>query len=373
MKLGVDLSTFYEEKAFGAHWYVKGEEVDPYLAFKSNGISYVRLRLWKDPYDEDGQPYLGGTCDFEKLLWGALKANSLGMEVVLDFHYSDFWCDPGKQTLPKSWEGLSLPEARREVKSYTATTLASLKEAGVVLHAIQIGNEITNGFLWPLGHLEGEGLGRSNFEGLATLLKAGVEGAREVCPEAKIILHLENSGNLPLIDEWYGRVSSLGVDFDVIGLSYYPYWHGPMDAFFQNTRFLRAKYGKPVYVMETGFAFTTEDYESEAKSAQLVVNGEVAKSMESFLPYPCTREGQRTYVRDFLKKAKESLIEEVYYWEPAWIPVKGAGWATIKGQEYCREKTLKEPRNEWANQILFDYEGRATPAFDEFKTIDGKE
>ncbi len=367
MKLGVDLSTYLEEKAFGAKWYLDGTEVDPLEAFRRNGVDYLRLRVWNNPYGKSGSPFLGGTSDRGKLLELALKGKELGYAIVVDFHYSDFWCDPAKQFLPRAWEGLDMEGVKAALRKFTAETLLSLKDVGVEVHGVQIGNEITNGFLWPLAKLNGTVPNRTGYEALAEFLKEGASAVKSVYPDARVILHLENSGNRPILDEWFSRISELGVPYDVIGLSYYPYWHGSMANFFENATYLKCKFKKEVAVMETGFAFTLADYESGAKAPQLVVNEEVAAKMKESLPYECTKEGQRLYVHDFLERSREAGVSEVYYWEPAWIPVKGAGWASLEGQAYVRQAEIKETRNEWANQILFDYEGEATPAFGEFK------
>ena len=370
MNLGVDLSSYIEEVAHGAKWYLGEREVNPFEAFKENGIKYVRLRVWVDPYDEEGKPYLGGSVDTKKLLELALLAKEYGYECVVDFHYSDFWCDPAKQRVPKSWANLDFEGLKRVLREYTVQILTLLKERDIKVHAIQIGNEITNGLLWPFAHLEGEVPNRTGYEKVAAFLKEGIAGAKEVYPECQIILHLENSGNRPVLDEWYGHAKEEGLDYDVIGLSYYPYWHGERDNFISNCLYLKDKYQKAIWIMETAYGFTLEDYEKDSDGSQLVVGPKTVSNLCA--PYPLTEEGQKNFVLDLLAAAKKAGIGEIYYWEPAYVPVKGAGWASESAQAYMATGVSKDPRNEWANQNLFDYGGKALPAFYAFKN-DGKE
>lgn len=366
MRLGVDISTYFEELSLGAKYYADGAEVDPVDLFKKNGVDCMRIRLWVDPVSEDGKPYLGGGCDIENFFRLAELAREKGFSIMLDFHYSDFWADPSKQTVPKSWRGLDFESLAERVYSYTVETLKSAREKKIGIEYIQVGNEITNGILWPYGRLSESGSGeRGNYENLIKLIKAGCRGCREVYPDAGIILHLERSYDKLIYNEFFTHITEASVDFDIIGFSYYPYWHGTFSQFFANVDMCR-KFGKRLMIVETGYAFTLEDYiKNEHGGAKLVVNEENLESFPFTKEYPFSPEGQALFVKNLLRLSKEHGLCGVFWWEPLWIPGDGICWASEAGQEYIGESG-KSTRNEWANQCLFDYGGNKLPSFDEF-------
>lgn len=367
MVLGIDISTYFEELDHGARYYDKGKEIDPIDDFIANGVECVRIRLWNNPYSLDGVPYLAGTCDLENFIKLARYCQGKGLKILLDFHYSDFWCDPAKQTLPKKWQGLALEKLIEMVYNYTKETLNFIKENGIDLTYIQVGNEITNGMLWPIGKLIENADGtRSNYENLSKLISSGSAACREIYPNAKVILHLEKSHDQVIYNEFFTNMEKYKVDFDIIGASYYPYWHGTFDEFFANMN-MCLKFNKPRMVMELGYGFTLEGYsQGDDRLARLVVDNNSLSNFNFIAKYPLTHEGQALYVKDFLKKAKENKMEGVFYWEPLWLPGEGICWASEAGQEYIGESG-KSTANEWSNQCLFDYEGNKLPAFDEFK------
>lgn len=365
MKLGIDVSTYFEEIDNGATYYDGDKKVSPLDMFRANGVEYMRIRLWVDPYCSNGDPYLGGTCDLKNFIRLAKHAQEKGYAVMLDFHYSDFWCDPGKQTIPKSWQGLDLDGLCDKVYEYTKSTLIIAKENGIDVKIIQVGNEITNGILWPIGKLEGEKPPRTNYKNLRKLLKAGVMACREVTPSASLVLHLEKSYDQELYNEFYSQMTD--IDYDIIGFSYYPYWHGTFEQFFANVDNCK-KFGKRLMVVETGYGFTVEDYIKSAHGgAHLVIDATMAEGMSFAKDYPLTPDGQAKFVRNLLPLAKKHGVEAVMWWEPLWIPGDGICWATEEAQRYAHEPVIKSTRNEWANQCLFDYQGKKLPAFDEFK------
>ncbi len=375
MHLGIDVSTYLEELEHGAGYFDGEAQVDPLDLFRMNGVEGMRIRLWVDPRSEDGKPYLAGNCDLENFLRLARLAGSKGYRLMLDFHYSDFWADPGKQTIPKAWRGRDLKEMAETVYTYTGETLRAIKREGIDLSYIQVGNEITNGMLWPVGRLIEQPDGsRTNYESLIALYKAGVRACREVYPQAGIILHLEKSYDQRIYNEYLTHMQEAGVDYDIIGYSYYPYWHGTFDMFFANVEMCK-KFGKRQMVVELGYAFTAEDYiKNEHGGAQLVVSEDNLETLGFTKEYPLTPDGQVRFVEDFLKLAKQHGIEGVYYWEPLWIPGDGICWASEEAMEYTGDAERyaeagkkKSTRNEWANQCLFDYEGRKLPSFDGYK------
>ncbi len=366
MILGADLSSYFELKRLGGKWSLNGVPTDPYSAFASNGCKMVRIRIWNDPYDEEGKPYEAGTCDVKCLLESAKLAKVKGMSVLPDFHYSDFWADPGKQTLPKAWKNDTYEELQEHIYSFTKDTLLLLKKEDIDVSAVQVGNEITNGMCWPYGRLVGEPGEKTGYDKLVPLLKAGIKAVREVYPKAKVILHLENAGRLLVLTDWLDHVTATDIDFDIIGLSYYPYWHGSMPNFFYNVGVLQGKYHKDVWIVEVSYAFTDRDYLT-GEEGQLVVESGNLDRLNEPLPFPLTKDGQFSFFEKFIREAKAANVGAIFYWEPAFIPVKGCGWASIRAQEYMGCTTIKDPRNEWANQNLFDYGGEATPAFHIYK------
>ena len=364
MILGVDVSTYLEELEHGASYYDGDTQIDPLDALRANGVSSMRIRVWNDPYSEDGTPYLAGSCGIDNYIKLAKLAKQKGFGIMLDFHYSDFWADPGKQMIPKAWRSYDLDEMVDAVYSFTAETLSKAVSEGVCPEYIQVGNEITNGMLWPIGRLsEGEGE-RTNYESLCRLIDAGCRACRKIVPKAKIILHLEKSNDKAVYQEFFGKMQEAGIDYDIIGASYYPYWHGTPTELFDNLEACR-RFGKELMVVELGYGFTTRGYQLGGEECRLVIDPERAYVPGFTEIYPVTPEGQEAFVRDFLSLARDHGISGVYYWEPLWLPGEGICWASEAGQAYIHEEG-KSTTNEWANQCLFDYCGKKLPAFDAY-------
>lgn len=365
MILGIDVSTYLEELDHGAKYYDGEREINVLDAFRRNGVDAMRIRVWNDPYSETGEPYLAGNCDLENYVRLGKLAKSKGYRLLLDFHYSDFWADPGKQTVPKAWMGYDVEEMADAVYRFTKKSLETAREADVAPEWIQVGNEVTNGMLWPVGKLERTDGRCESYGDFCRLLKAGCHACREVIPDAKIILHLEKSNDQAVYGEFFANMERAEVDYDIIGASYYPYWHGTPDELFANLDRCR-RFGKERMVMELGYGFTTESYLLDGEARRLVIDAERAYVPGMTEQYPMTPAGQAAFVRDFLARAREHGIDGVFYWEPAWIPGKGICWASEAGQKYIHEEG-KSTSNEWANQCLFDYEGKKLPAFDAYR------
>ena len=365
MRLGIDISTQLEEIRAGARYFSDGKEMDPIKAFRNNGVDLIRLRIWNRPYSDNGKPYLGGTNDLTSTLELIRLTKPYGYQYIIDFHYSDFWVDPGKQTLPKDWEGLSFEGIVNKVYEFTKECLLAIKKEGVEVPYIQIGNEITNGMIWPFGQLidQGEDKERGNYPNFIALLNSGIKAAREVFSDTKIIVHLERANDYKVYEELFTKLEEAKVNYDIIGMSYYPYWHGTFDQLFYNINNCRTKFHRNVMIMELGFGFTLEDYIlTNNGTAQLKVNKE---NLEADLPYDISVEGQALFIEDFLSRCKKAELEGVVYWEPLWIPGDNICWASSEGQDYIHESG-KSTRNEWSNQCLFDYKGNKLPGFDKF-------
>lgn len=365
MILGIDASTYLEELEHGAKYYADGVQIDPLDAFLKNGVNWMRIRIWNDPKSPEGEPYLAGTCDLGHYIRLAKLVKSKGYKLLMDLHYSDFWADPGKQMIPKAWEGLDAETMAQAVYDFTKACLLAAREADVAPDMIQVGNEITNGMLWPVGRLEGPDGSRGNYGNFCRLVDAGCRACREIAPEAGIVLHLERSNDKAVYQEFFTEMEKAGIDYDIIGASYYPYWHGTPEELFANLDGCR-RFGKELMVMELGYGFTTEAYRLGGDAQRLVIDADRAYVPGFTEQYPVTPEGQAAFVKDFLTLARANGIGGVFYWEPLWIPGEGICWASEAGQKYIREEG-KSTTNEWANQCLFDYGGQMLPAFGNYK------
>lgn len=356
---GMDISTLKEVESLGGRFFDQGQEKDVLDILRSYDVNAVRLRLWNDPYTENGEPYGAGTNDLPTTIELTKRALAKGMEVLLDFHYSDFWADPGKQRIPRAWQGMNLEELETAVYQYTKETLETMREADAFPTLLQIGNEVTNGILWPYGKVP-------EYDSLARLLNAGIRGARAVDKEIPLMIHLDNGGNNALYREWFDHFMEEGEDFQIIGLSYYPFWHGTLDDLANNMNDLAKRYGKELMIAEVSMGYTMEDYAAYEKLAPHERKGMATKpELAAKVPYPMTKEGQKQFLLDLFEKMKQVPDKKVrgyFYWEAAWIPVAGSGWASEEAIAYMGEKG--PGGNEWANQALFDYDGNALPALE---------
>ena len=365
MILGIDASTYLEELEQGAKYFAGEISIDPLDAFLENGVNWMRIRVWNDPRSREGEPYLAGTCDMDRYIRLAKLVKAKGYQLLLDFHYSDFWADPAKQMIPKAWEGMDTDTMCDALYAFTKECLLAAVEADVAPDMIQVGNEITNGMLWPVGRLEWADGKRGNYVNFCKLVDAGCRACREVLPQAKIVLHLERSNDKAVYQEFFSEMEKAGIDYDIIGASYYPYWHGTPEELFANLKDCRP-FGKELMVMELGYGFTTEAYQLNGESKRLVIDSERAYVPGFTERYPVSPEGQAAFVEDFLAQAKAHGIGGIFYWEPLWLPGEGICWASEAGQAYIHEEG-KSTANEWANQCLFDYEGQMLPVFKKYK------
>ena len=200
-----------------------GKERDVYAILAENGVNYIRVRIWNDPYDRQGNGYGGGNCDLENAIEVGRRATEHGMKLLVNFHYSDFWADPSKQMDPKAWAGLDIDQKEEALYQYTRDSLIALTEAGVDIGMVQVGNE-TNGAMC------GEyGTSDYGWEKIARLMSAGSKAVREVCPHAPVVLHFTNPETAGRYAEYGEKLHKYGVDYDVFASSYYPYWHGTLE------------------------------------------------------------------------------------------------------------------------------------------------
>ncbi len=354
---GMDVSSMDQIEQLGAKFYNNGVQGDLLEILKEYGTNYIRLRLWNDPKSETGEEYGAGNTDLPTTLRMAKRVKAAGMGFLLDYHYSDFWADPGKQRKPKAWRGMSVDELEQAVYDFTKETMQVFVDEGVAPDMVQVGNELSSGLLWPEGQWP-------EFDNMARFVSAGIRAVREVCPSAKVMIHLDNGGKNELYREWFDNYTKRGEDFDIIGLSYYPFWHGSLDDLTNNMTDVAARYGKELVVAEVSMGHTMEDYASYEKLGPDERKGMATKAeLCEKVPFAMSKEGQCEFMTAFLKAVEEvpnNMGRGFFYWEPAWLPVAGSGWATEASLEYIME--AGPCGNEWANQALFDYDGNALPA-----------
>ena len=366
---GMDISTLLEVEKCGGKFYDKGEEREVLSILKDYDVNAVRIRLWNDPYSEDGEPYGAGTNDFASVVELSKRAREKGFDILLDYHYSDFWADPGKQFVPKAWKGYSVSELEQAVYDYTKETLLALKAEGLLPNMVQVGNELSSGLLWPYGKVP-------EYDNIARFVSAGIRAVKEVSDGALaegvisekilIMIHLDNGGNNALYREWFDNYVKRGEDFDIIGLSYYPFWHGSFDMLQNNMHDIAQRFGKELIIAEVSMGYTMEDYAQYEKLAPEQRKGMATRpALVEKIEYPMTLEGQKAFMEELFRRiasVPEGKGRGYFYWEPAWIPVPGSGWATECSLKYIEDKG--PCGNEWANQALFDYDGNALPTWE---------
>ncbi len=350
---GVDASTLDMLEDLGAVYYQNGVQGDALTILHNNGANYVRLKLWVDPYDANGNAYGGGNNDYATTLALAQRAKNLGMGILIDFHLSDFWADPANQIKPKAWENLTYSQLQTTVYNYMKTTLNNFASAGIVPDMVQVGNEISAGILYEDGQIVVNGT--EDFSGLAGLLEYAIAGVRDSsAANTKIILHLDMGGQNSLYT-WFFRgllTESPNLDFDVFGLSYYPMWHGTMEGLQYNLNYLANTYNKEVCVVETAYAWTTEDGDGVGN---VFIEGD-----EETGGYEASTDGQFEFMNDLetvLLNVPNDLGIGFFYWEPEWVPVQDGTYATSAGVAYKNDTVT--PSNTWDNMTLFDFNGNA--------------
>lgn len=241
--IGADISWLPELEARGRKFYDNGQEMEALQLLKKHGFNTIRLRTFVNPENEKGYSPGKGYCGLDSTLAMALRVKNAGMKLLLDYHYSDYWADPQQQNKPLAWADLDYDSLRDSVRRYTARVLLRLQAQGTMPDMVQVGNEINHGILWPEGHI-------GDLDGLAGLLKAGVEGINEVNKDIPIMMHVALGGQNKEAVFWFDNMIARGVEFDIIGLSYYPRWHGTLDDLKANLLDLKERYKKPLNVVE---------------------------------------------------------------------------------------------------------------------------
>lgn len=368
--LGMDASCVPSLEASGVKYFDHlGKERDVYEILSQNGINYIRVRVWNNPFDDEGNGYGGGNCDIDNAIAIGKRATKYGMKLLVNFHYSDFWADPGKQMEPKAWKNMEIAEKEQALYLYTEDCLKKLKDAGVDVGMVQIGNE-TNGAM--CGE-KSTSLG--GWKKITQLMSAGSRAVRKIFPEALVAIHFANPEKVSNYESYSTNLDYYGVDYDVFASSYYPFWHGTLDNLAEVLSNVAEKYGKKVMVAETSYANTYEDTDYSGNT--------IGDGSDVIKNYPFTQQGQANLVRNvvdtIVNKTKNGI--GVFYWEGTWISVGGdsyeenkvlwekygSGWASSFASEYDPEDAGK-----WYggcavdNQAFFDANGKATESLKVF-------
>ena len=246
---GADIGWLPQMEATGYKFFNdKGVEQDCFQILKDHGINAIRLRTWVNPTDDKAS----GHCSKQETVAMAVRAQKMGMKVMIDFHYSDSWADPAQQRKPAAWVGHDFPTLLTDVYYYTADVMSALKSAGVTPQWVQVGNEITNGMIYPEGST-------SNWSQLIQLANKGYDAVKSVCPTSMVILHIDQGNNITRSRWWFDNAQSNNAKYDIIGLSYYPYWLDgspdfslSIDDLGTNLNDLASRYGKEVMIVEVG-------------------------------------------------------------------------------------------------------------------------
>lgn len=329
--LGADVSTVQRSLDLGARYYAaNGTQGDPLDILKGVGVNYVRLRVWNNP--------ASGYNNAAKVLAYARTVKAKGLRLMVDFHYSDTWADPGKQFKPAAWSTHGIGQLQTDVYNYTFQLCNSLKAQGTTPDSVQIGNEINVGMLWNDGKVI-----NNDFTNLSLLLKAGYNATKACNSGTQVIIHTADADSMANARWFYDGIRAKGVVWDVTALSYYCFWHGSLSNMTSVVADVRTRYGKPVVIAETAYAFTAANADSQPNA----VNGTAPCS-----GYPASWQGQANEFTAVQNAARNGGAIGVFYWEPTWYAIAGNGWnpANINGTG-----------NEWDNMAVFNWTGQINP------------
>lgn len=366
---GMDASAVLAVENSGAKYYgFDGEEQDVFKTLAEAGVNYIRLRVWNDPYDENGNGYGGGNNDVATAIELGKRATQYGMKVCIDFHYSDFWADPTKQYVPKAWKGMNLEQKSDALYDFTVTSLTDILNAGVDVCMVQVGNEINKGMS-----------GETFVSSVAELLKAGSSAVREVSKAAgkdiQVAVHYTDIDKQGEVAKITADLDKYGVDYDIFAMSYYSFWHGSMENMQDMAEYVQDTYGKKVVIAETSYCYTTEDGDGSGNSVS--GDGDLVDG------YDATVQGQADMLRDICAAADEADIMGVFYWEGTWIPVGpadadnssiwekyGSGWASSYSGSYDPKDAGKYYGGcSWDNQAMFDFTGHPLDSLKVFREL----
>lgn len=350
---GADVSIMPELERNGTKFYDNGIEQDGLTILKNHGVNWIRVRIWNNPYVVGPEGVGGGNTDEAKAIEMAKRAKALGMKVLVDFHYSDFWVDPGQQKKPDAWKNDSGDKLVDDVYAYTAKVMQDFNAQGVTPDMVQVGNELNNGMLWPEAQLTEDN--PNGYKFLAKLLNAGLQAVHDNDKDNKVKTMIHLAGvDVNLYHTFFNNliVKNKVNDFDIIGMSFYPFWHGTMDDLKNTMNDVSAKYNKDVIAVETAFGYTLEDADFEKNN--------FGTNEEKVGGYKATVQGQATGLRDVMAtvaSVNDNRGLGIFYWAPDWVINEKVGWKSNGGG------------NGWDNLTLFDTKGNALESMDTFNLV----
>lgn len=350
---GADVSIMPELERNGTKFYDNGIEQDGLTILKNHGVNWIRVRIWNNPYVVGPEGVGGGNTDEAKAIEMAKRAKALGMKVLVDFHYSDFWVDPGQQKKPDAWKNDSGDKLVDDVYAYTAKVMQDFNTQGVTPDMVQVGNELNNGMLWPEAQLTEDN--PNGYKFLAKLLNAGLQAVHDNDKDNKVKTMIHLAGvDVNLYHTFFDNliVKNKVNDFDIIGMSFYPFWHGTMDDLKNTMNDVSAKYNKDVIAVETAFGYTLEDADFEKNN--------FGTNEEKVGGYKATVQGQATGLRDVMAtvaSVNDNRGLGIFYWAPDWVINEKVGWKSNGGG------------NGWDNLTLFDTKGNALESMDTFNLV----
>ena len=345
--MGMDISSMISELESGVVYRDyegnKLETLDDICKFLADqGINHLRIRVWNDPYDANNNGYGGGNNDVQKAKQFADACRKAGIKMLVDFHCSDLWTDPGKQYVPKAWKGYSVERKAQVLAAFLEASLQTIDPTKDVVDMVQVGNETTNGFI-----------GETDVTNMCTLFEAGSKGVKAYNDAVKVVIHLTNpeKGNMT---RWAKRLSENKVDYDILATSYYPYWHGTLDNLKTQMETVKNTYKKDVMVAETSYAYTLEDSDGHSNTVRVGNNDTAANATEPF-----TEQGQATAIRNLINTVNNAGGLGVYYWEPAWLTVGDTRGLT--GEAYDRQVAANKEKWEkygsgWASSYASEFD-----------------
>ena len=306
---GMDVSSVLALEASGVKFYDEnGAEGDLFKILADNGVNYIRVRVWNDPYDSQHNGYGGGNNDVAKAAAIGKRAADNGMKLLVDFHYSDFWADPGKQKAPKAWANMTIDQKAQAVQTFTADALTTIRNAGADIGMVQIGNETTQAIC-----------GENTWPNMAAIYNAGAAAVRAFDPGVLVAVHFTNPEKTAAIKGLADKLDQNSVDYDVFATSYYPYWHGSLENLTAVLDYAATTYGKYAMVAETSYAYTLDDSDGFDNTVSRLGN-----NVGDNLLWPFTPQGQATEVREVMNAVNNVSGGKglgVFYWEGAWVTV----------------------------------------------------
>lgn len=328
---GMDLSFIPEIEEYGIEFKAGGVKKNILDISKEKGINTIRLRLWNAPANSHSS--LAEVADFAK------DVKARGLKFWLDFHYSDTWADPGKQTKPSAWNALSIEKLKDSIYTYTKNIITYLSQNSVAPDFVQIGNEINSGILWNEGKVNN--INDANWQNFADLLKKGIQATRDVNSTIKIILHI---AGYDYAQQFFDKLQTFQTDYDIIGISYYPIWHGKdLNALQQTVTSISGRFQKPILIAETSYPFTLSWNDN--------TNNIVGLNDQLVTGYPATNDGQAQFISRLISISAGIKKDNcgVCYWGPEWVAFKGPSATDGSAGE---------------NLALFDFQNNSLPALD---------